>query len=93
MKEIEGLISIARKAGFVIIGQDNLKNYNKKLYLILLDESAGKALQREMSFKAKNITLLQVKELRKLVGIDNCKVIGIKNKAMAEKIASKIKGE
>ena len=95
MDKLGGLISIARKAGFCIIGQDKLKNYDKKLYIILISKTAGNSLEREMTFlaKEKNIPLLWMEELDNLTGINNCKVIGIKNKELSEQIAKIIKGE
>lgn len=90
-----GLISIARKAGYVIIGQDNLKNYDKKLYLLLLDSSAGVSLTREMNFLARkhNIPLQKIDNLGELAGVENCKALGIKNKAFAENIIKNLKGD
>lgn len=96
MEKISGLISIARKAGYVIIGQDNLSKYDKKLYLFLIDTKAGNSLSREMKFLSENkkIPLFQVEDLGKLVSIDNCKAIGIKNKAISENIIEcLLKGE
>ncbi len=88
MSDLTGLISIARKGGFVIIGQDNLLNYNKKLFLILLDVTAGKSLKREMNFLSKDreIPLFVIENLADVSKIENCKVIGIKNKIFSDKI-------
>ncbi len=95
LKSVRGLISIARKAGFCIIGQDNLLGYDKKLYLLLLDKTAGEALKKCTNFlsKQKNASLLMVDNLPEVSGIENCKVLGIKNKALSEEIAKIIKGE
>ncbi len=95
MSDFKGLISIARKAGYVIIGQENLSGYEKKLYLLVLDKSAGKSLEREMTFLAtkKNIPLVRVEKLDEILKIDNCKVIGIRNKNLSEEIEKSLKGE
>lgn len=95
MNRLKGLISIARKAGFVIIGKDNLASYRKKLYLVLLDKTAGNSLLREVNFisENRNIPILEVENLAEVVGIENCKVIGLKNKAMSENIEKCLKGE
>ena len=95
MSSLEGLINIARKAGFVIVGGENLANYTKKLYLLVMDNTAGNSLKREMQFLSskRNIKILNVENLSKLVGIENCKVFGIKNKAFAENIEKNLKGE
>ncbi|MGN1201426.1 MAG: hypothetical protein ACI4R8_04135 [Candidatus Caccovivens sp.] len=93
MNNLQGLISIARKAGYVIIGLDNLKSYSQKLYLLLVDKSAGKSLSREMNFLAdkRNVPLLQMDNLSEI--IDKCKAIGVKNKAFADSIGKILKGE
>ena len=95
MNNISGLISIARKAGFCIIGQDRLLSYDKKLYLVLLDNSAGKALERQMNFLTKdlNIPLLRVDNLTEMLALKNCKVLGIKNKAISENLIKSLKGD
>lgn len=96
LRKIDGLVSIARKAGFVIIGQDNLKKYDKKLYLLLCDNNAGNSLLRETKFLAdkRNIPMFQIDGLDKATAIENCKVIGIKNKSISDNIIEcLIKGE
>ena len=95
LDKLKGLISIARKAGFCIIGQDNLKNYDKKLYLLLMDEKAGNSLAREMNFlsSTRQIPLLLIENLEDLTTIKNCKALGIKNKNISQSIQKEIKGE
>ena len=95
MDKIKGLISISRKAGYAILGGENLLSYDKKLYLVLLDSSAGKSLSREIDFFCKNKGLVQilVKGLNDYTGVENCKVLGIKNKKLAENIEKLLKGE
>ena len=95
LNKIKGLLSIARKAGFCIIGQDNLKDYDKKLFLILLDKTAGQALLRQMEFlsKSRNIPLVMVDGLAEILAIENCKVIALKNKSISENIIKNLKGE
>ena len=95
MNKIQGLISIARKAGSVIIGKEKLATYTKKLYLLLIDKSAGNSLLREMKFLSENrdIPLLEIENLAELVSIENCKAIGLKNKALSESIEKCVKGE
>ena len=95
MDKIRGLISISRKAGYAILGGENLLSYDKKLYLVLLDASAGKSLSREVNFFCKNRGLapIVVENLNDLSGIENCKVIGIKNKKIAENLEGLLKGE
>jgi len=95
LNKTKGLISIARKAGYVIIGKENLIGYTKKLYLLIVDKRAGNSLLREMKFlsESRNLPILEVDDLAELVGIENCKAIGLKNKAMSESIEKCVKGE
>lgn len=95
MNKFEGLIGIARKAGFVIVGGDNLSTYTKKLYLLIIDKSAGVSLKRQMGFVAKDrqIPLYEIENLGSAVGISSCKAVGLKNKALSEQIEMCLKGE
>jgi len=95
LNNLSGLIGIARKAGFVIVGGENLSTYTKKLYLLLLDKSAGNSLKREMNFvsQKRNVKIVEIDNLAKYTAVKNCKVIGIKNKAFSENILKEIKGE
>ena len=79
----------------MIVGQENLRDYDKKLYLVLLDETAGNSLEREMNFlsKKRNVPILRIRNVASISKIENCKVIGIKNKNFAEQISKTIKGE
>lgn len=96
-QKIKGLINIANKAGYLIIGADALKGYNKKLYLILACEDSGKNLFKVVE-RTKEITNCQVEILNlatftQVVTIPNCKVVGIKNKGITEEIIKYIRGE
>lgn len=90
LDKIKGYINIARKAGYLIIGGEKLKNYRKKLYLIIYDDSAQKnTLKIIEQFKDKEI--VSVKNLEELTAINNCKIIGIKNKMISETILKLLK--
>lgn len=95
LNKLKGLISIARKAGFCIIGQDKLIDYEKKLYLILLDNRAGRALERQMIYLSneKEIPLVRVDGLDEILAIQNCRVVGIRNKAISDSLINRLKGE
>ena len=75
--------------------KEKLATYTKKLYLLLIDKSAGNSLLREMKFLSENrdIPLLEIENLAELVSIENCKAIGLKNKALSESIEKCVKGE
>ena len=95
MRDIKGIIGICRKAGYAIIGGENIKNNSQKMYLILVDENSGKSLLREMQFVAnlRNIPIVSIKNLEEIVDIKNCKAVAFKNKALCEKIFDLLKGE
>ena len=92
MSDLKGLLSLSRKAGYVVIGLENLMAYDKKLFLLLCDKSAGKSTQREMNHlcEMRAIPLLFVDNLAQLLSIENCKAIGIRNKNFSEMISKEI---
>jgi len=91
-EKLNGYINICRKAGYLIIGSEKLKGYNKKLYLALYDISAQKnTLKVVDEIKNKNIQVIAVENLEKLTNIKNCKIVGIKNKDLSEIIINCLK--
>ncbi len=95
LSDLKGLLSLARKAGYVVIGLENLMNYDKKLFLLLCDKSAGKSTQREMNFLAQKraLPLIFVEGLEEIVSIENCKAVGIRNKNFSEMIEIEIENQ
>ena len=97
IKKIKGLVNISNKAGYVIIGADNLKKYNKKLYLILYSNDSGKTIQKVVTNK-KTLTNcetieIDAQEFSKIVSIDDCKIVGFKNLGLSKEIIKVIRGE
>ncbi|MCI8555215.1 MAG: hypothetical protein HFI85_01390 [Clostridia bacterium] len=87
LNKIKGYINISHKAGYLIIGSDLLKSYDKKLYLVIYDKSAMKnTLKVVEKIKEKNIPTIEVDDLENLTSIKNCKIIGIKNKNLSSLI-------
>ena len=87
MKEekIKGYLNISRKAGYLIIGGEKLEDYNKKLYLVLYDtQAANNTLKVVRKIEEKGINAIAVDKLDELSSINNCKIIGIKNKDISE---------
>ena len=83
--KIKGYLNIAKKAGYVIIGGEKLENYNKKLYLVIYDKSAQKnTLKIVEKIKDKDIKIIELENLETLININNCKIIGIKNKNLSD---------
>ena len=84
-EKIKGYLNISRKAGYMIVGGEILENYSKKLYLVLYDKSAAKnTLKVVAKIKEKGIKVIEVENLAQLCSIENCKIIGIKNKNISD---------
>lgn len=87
----KGYINIAHKAGYLVIGSDKLDGYNQKLYLVLLDKSAGKSSQKVANrFKESGIEVLYVENLPEICDIKTCKILGIKNKDLSVNIKNNL---
>lgn len=88
--KISTYIGFARKSNKVIFGIDNLKKYDKKLYLIIVCHSANNKYI-DFALNKKVLTGCQLFRtngilLHELTYTDNCKIIGIKNKELAAAI-------
>lgn len=81
----KGYLNISHKGGYLIIGSDKLDGYDKKLFLILIDEKAGKN-SKKIGASFKDVKLLEIDNLEELVSIRACKIVGVKNKQLSEKI-------
>lgn len=91
--KLKGFLNICRKANYLIIGGEALSNYNKKLYLVLYDSSSKKnTLKIVEKFSNKGIKTIELDNLDTILLINNCKIVGIKNKNLSEEIL-KICGE
>ncbi len=91
ISKLKGYINICHKAGYLIIGSDILKNYQKKIYLIIYDKSALKnTLKVVEQFNNKNIKTFKVDDLEELTSIKNCKIVGIKNKNLSDLIENSL---
>ena len=83
--KLQGYLNIAKKAGYVIIGGEKLYNYNKKLYLVIYDNTSEKnTLKVVDKIKQRNIPIFSIDNLQDIVSIKNCKIIGIKNKNLSD---------
>ena len=86
-EKIKTYLGLANKAGYLIIGSDKLDKYNKKLYLVLIDSTAGKTSKKLIAkFENNGIFCKEIEDLQSLVDIDNCKIVGVKNHGLSEEI-------
>ena len=85
-------VGLARKAGAVLFGQDNILSARNAPYLIIvsINEASQNLNKKIYNFIAnKNIKLIKFSDsLDKYLGTQNCKVIGITNRELAEKVYS-----
>ena len=88
--KISAYLGFAMKSNKVIFGYDNLKLYNKKLYLIIICKSANDKYTQFAIDKQKqtNCDVYVTKDiiLDDLIFKSNCKIIGVKNKELATAI-------
>ena len=91
-EKIKNYLGICRKAGYAIVGSDKLKNYDKKLYLVIADKDISKTIQKVVD-KFNQVETVFIDNLEELVEIENCKIVGIKNFGLSEEIKKQIRGE
>jgi hypothetical protein len=92
-QKAKGYVLIARKAGYAILGADNLKGYSKKIYLVLADLQSGKNLLKIANSFEDKATVIYTQDVEQLVGVKNCKIVGIKNKGISERIIELLRSE
>lgn len=92
-QRIKGLISICKKAGYLIIGGDNLKGYNHKLYLILYEKNSGKNLIKIVNNLKEQTDAVsyELENLFDYTNIQGCKIVAVKNKGLANQIEKLLK--
>lgn len=84
-EKIENYLNICRKAGYLIIGGEKLENYSKKLYLVIYDKNSQKNTMKIVEkFKIKQISVCEMENLGEILSIENCKIVGIKNKNLSD---------
>lgn len=83
--KLNGYINICRKANYLIVGGEALEKYNKKLYLVLFDINAGKSTLKIVKLlQERGIKTIAVENMKEISSIDNCKIVGIKNKQLSD---------
>ena len=87
-KQINGLLSIARKGNFAIIGLDNIKKQTRSCNLIIVCDSASEKLKKEAIYFSNKLQskLFEINNLAELIQISNCKIVAIKNIGIANSI-------
>lgn len=90
VNKINNYLGICKKAGYLIIGSDNLQDYHQKLYLIIVNgektSTITKLIKRKME-EYENVMCIIAKEpFSQAIGLQNCKIVGVKNKGITEEI-------
>lgn len=97
IQKLRGLIGLCKKANYLIVGADNLKGFSKKLYLIIKSDDGGKNLVKVAMQAQENtncgLETISGSDLFNITTIENCKIVGIKNKGLADEILKYIRGE
>lgn len=89
--KISAYLGFAEKSKGIIFGIDNLKNFRKKIHLIILCNSANdkyfQVAKNTQTFN-KNCTILKTEiiSLSELLHKDNCKIIGIRSQNLSQAI-------
>lgn len=89
LNKIKGYIGISNNAGYVIHGADKLKNYTHKIYLVIYREDGGKTIEKTVDYLKKLnpcVIKLGVDNFNYVTNTDNCKLLAIKNKGIADQI-------
>ena len=90
MEKIDKYLGLCKKAGYLIIGADRLGEYHKKLYLLVvygeITNTILKVIKNKTAENANIKCITTNKAFSHAIGIDNCKIIGIKNKGITEQI-------
>ena len=83
-----GYLNIAIKAGYVIVGGENISKtlqHNRKIYLVLYDDDIKKNTCKIINnLVNNNIRTLELKNLNEYIKINNCKIIALKNKNLSD---------
>lgn len=89
MSKIETYLGLSRKSNQIVIGQDNLKRFSKKLYLIVVSLTATdnlKDLAIRLAEKFKCDLVQTLIPLEEIIHINGCKIIGLTSNTLSEAI-------
>lgn len=89
MNKIKSYLGLSLKSNRVVIGQDRLKEYNKKVYLLVLSPNASNNL-KDLAVRLKdkfNCPLIQTKEnLEDIICRAGCKIIALTMESLAKAV-------
>lgn len=86
MSKFKTYLGLSNKSGQIVIGQDRIKAYKKKIFLLLICPSATKNLS-DLAFRLAekfDCNLVETKNvLADEANISNCKFLGLTNASLA----------
>lgn len=93
INKLKGIVGIANKAGYIVFGADNLKQYSKKLYLVVKSDDIGKNSNKVVDMLNIDCVVLEKQVMQQITNSENCKIFAIRNKGLSEQILKIIRGE
>ena len=95
--KLRGYLGLLKKGDYLVIGADNLKVYRKKLYMIIVPANCSKNINKvSMNVASKYdvpIIELSVDDLGESIGMNSCKILGVRNKGFCDAILANCKDE
>ena len=93
INRLKGIVGIANKAGYIVFGADNLKQYTKKLYLVVKSDDIGKNSNKIIDMLNIDCVVLEKQIMQQITNSNNCKIFAIRNKGLSEQIIKILRSE
>ena len=93
INRLKGIVGIANKAGYIVFGADNLKQYTKKLYLVVKSDDIGKNANKIVENLGVECVEIEKQIMQQITNSNNCKIFAVRNKGLSEQILKIIRGE
>ena len=87
--KIKTYFNLLKKANKIVYGYDNIKNYHKKAYLIIMSNNyniKNKIIQKAKEFANCLVYEIEQEGINNLLELTNCKVILINNYELSKAI-------
>lgn len=92
-EKIISYLGFAQKSQNALIGIDNILRYRKKIFLVLVDNTASDRLKKDAEkLKVQRTEIRLVDGLEELTNRSGCKAIGITDENLASAIMGQIRG-
>lgn len=91
MKKFKTYLGLSIKSNQIVIGQDRLKSYNKRVSLLIICPTASKNLNDlavRLAVKFNCPLIKTINDLEREANIRNCKLLGLTNDSLSGAILS-----